>query len=95
MQWRTQSEICGVNIQVVLQEVAHANWSISLCSHMQHVDTLLILSMNICSMFDKQFYHLHIAVERGKMESCEAVVPQTYRVDPSFEFRFPLFLLGS
>ena len=46
---------------------------VSLGSNMEHIDTKIILSMDICSFQNQELAHIRIPSEGGEVEGCETI----------------------
>ena len=73
MQRCTPSVIPTAQIQAPQLEEVDRNRLVTLRGHMKHVDSKIILGVNVCTMVDQQFTHIWIALKRGEVQRCKAI----------------------
>ena len=54
-------------------EEVNSGWLVSLGCNMEHIDTKIILCVNICSLHNEELAHVRTSSEGSKVERCEAI----------------------
>jgi len=55
---------------------------VALCCHMEHVDALLVLDLEVRSALDEQLYHLRVPMEGSEVQRKEPLLPLRRVVHP-------------
>ncbi len=75
------SIVSAAQVEPTQLEEVNRNRLVALRSHMQHIDTKVVLSVDVCSMINQKLTNVWVALERGEMQSCKAI-PVVLLVDP-------------
>lgn len=73
MHWCTSTVIAGPDVDAFLLEVIQRNWLVTLGGHVHYIDAVVVLRRNICAVLKQEVTEDWIALEAGKVESCEAI----------------------
>ena len=94
MQGCAHSMIPASNIEALFLEEIHRYGLVTLSGDMHHVDSEVVLLLNIRSIFDKQLNQINIASERCEMQGSETVIVGLV-VDPLVDLLFGHCVKGS